>query len=99
MSRLISPVVRKAAEQDLEQRILAFLASRGSTALRYVSVRADGDTILLTGVVATYYVKQLAQEYARRVVGVRRVVNQIAVGTVIDSEGPFDPATDILLGR
>jgi hypothetical protein len=28
---------------------------------------------------------------------VRRVVNRVTVGTVLDSEGPFDPATDLLL--
>lgn len=87
----------READQALEQRVISFLATRGISTLRYISVEASQGTVLLRGMVATYYAKQLAQEYARRVAGVRRVINQVMVGTVIDSEGPFDPATDLLL--
>ncbi|MFQ5733594.1 MAG: BON domain-containing protein [Planctomycetaceae bacterium] len=44
-------------------------------------VRAElqDDEVVLTGVVASYYQKQLAQESVRRVTGVSRVHNELQV--------------------
>lgn len=89
---------RPAAKPDLEleTRIVSFLATRGFAALKYVHVEVSDRQIRLQGVVGTYYAKQMAQEYVRLLAGARQVVNDVVVATVIDSEGPFDPATDIL---
>jgi osmotically-inducible protein OsmY len=47
--------------------------------LRDVAIDADGPTVTLRGSVASYYEKQMAQEFARRVAGVIRVVNSLRV--------------------
>lgn len=96
MSGWISPG-GEHSEKDLERRVLSFLASSGFSSLRRLSVEVSGDRVLLKGSVGSYYAKQLAQEYARRVAGVRRVINLVQVGVILDSDEPYDPPTEILL--
>ncbi len=87
----------ETAERDLKRRIDSFLAMRRLAPLHFISVEVTGQTILLQGVVDTFYARQLAQECVQRVAGVRKVINQVVVATVIDSEGECDPAADILV--
>lgn len=89
--------LRRDLERDLKRRIDAFLATRDLFAVHFISVEVSEQTILLRGVASTDYARQLAQGCVQRVAGVRRVINQVIVATVIDSEGPYDPATDILM--
>jgi len=66
-------------DEALSERVRLFLASSNIPALRHLSVEVDGDTVLLRGGVQTYYEKQLAAEFSRRVAGVIRVDNRIDV--------------------
>jgi len=63
----------------LSQRVSLFLAASNIPALKHLSVEVDGDTVLLRGSVRTYYEKQLAAEFSRRVAGVIRLANLIEV--------------------
>jgi osmotically-inducible protein OsmY len=44
-----------------------------------ISIGCDGRTILLTGSLPTFYLKQLVQEAVRHVPGVLNVINEIDV--------------------
>ncbi len=59
------------AEQALRQSALP--------ALRRLSVEESDEAIVLTGSVASYYLKQLAQETIMPVLGDRRLVNRVLV--------------------
>jgi len=64
-----------AIDRNAEKRL------RRSTylALHDVSCIASGDIVYLDGCLPSYYLKQVAQELAAGVDGVRRVVNRIEV--------------------
>lgn len=49
--------------------------------LRRLAVTATADEIVLTGVVSTFYLKQLAQELVRDIAAGRRLTNRIEVGS------------------
>jgi hypothetical protein len=59
--------------------IVRALTQRNMPALRRVSVEETDTTIVLTGTVPSYYMKQLAQESALPLCGQRRLVNRIEV--------------------
>jgi len=67
------------SDVPLEQRVRSHLDGNGSTEFRSVVVTADKGTVTLTGTVTSYYTKQLAQEFTRRVAGVVCVINLIEV--------------------
>ena len=48
-------------------------------ALRRLAVEENGDHVILTGIVSSYYLKQLAQESVLPLLGQRRLDNQIDV--------------------
>jgi hypothetical protein len=84
--RLTAPRMRRAAgflkesqDQELQQRVQLFLSTANVPALRHVQVQVDGDQVVLRGAVHTYYEKQLALEFSRRVAGVIHVVDEIEV--------------------
>jgi osmotically-inducible protein OsmY len=60
---------------------LAVLALQQSpiSALHNLEVTAEGDLIILSGKVGSYYYKQLAQEAVISIAGNREVVNNIRV--------------------
>jgi osmotically-inducible protein OsmY len=60
---------------------LAVLALQQSpiSALHNLEVTAEGDLIILSGKVGSYYYKQLAQEAVISIAGKREVVNNIRV--------------------
>lgn len=60
----------------------AFDALRQSyyPALRRLSVEWDEDTLVISGKVSTYYLKQLAQEAVMPVRGSLKLVNRVFVG-------------------
>lgn len=47
--------------------------------LKNLSVKKEGDTVLLTGTVSRYYIKQLAQEILRPHLNGTRLINLIEV--------------------
>jgi osmotically-inducible protein OsmY len=63
----------------LEQRVRSYLDNMESGTFRCVVVEAHAGTVTLTGVVTSYYAKQLAQEFTRRIPGVVNVINLIDV--------------------
>lgn len=47
--------------------------------LRRLAVRADDDRVVITGVVSSYYLKQMAQETVRALIGGRTLLNNVEV--------------------
>jgi osmotically-inducible protein OsmY len=66
------------SDVPLEQRVRLHLDSSG-TAFHSVVVAAESGTVTLTGTVTSFYAKQRAQEFTRRVPGVVFVINLIEV--------------------
>lgn len=69
----------KSLVGDAESSAQLALANSPIFALREITVSADGETLLLSGRVPTFYYKQLAQEAIRAVVEDVQVVNTIRV--------------------
>ena len=67
------------SDLPLEQRVRSYLDGRETGTFRGVEVFAHAGTVTLTGTVTSYYAKQLAQEFTRRVPGVVSVNNLIEV--------------------
>jgi osmotically-inducible protein OsmY len=63
----------------LERRVRSYLYNRHVAALRGLRVEVDRDTVILTGRVNSFYEKQLSHATARRVAGVRDVLDRIRV--------------------
>jgi osmotically-inducible protein OsmY len=64
---------------ELELRAVAALRRSGHRMLHEAGCTCSDDTIVLTGVVPSFHMKQLAQEAVRNVEGVRRIDNRLAV--------------------
>lgn len=66
---------------DLHLRVVESLEAnpnfRGQ--LRGIQVESEGDTVVLSGAVASYYMKQLLQESLRQVDGIARIENHVRV--------------------
>jgi hypothetical protein len=63
----------------LARRVRTFLFNRHVPALRQLRVSVDRGIVTLSGRVSTFYEKQLSQASARRVAGVRGVLDQVRV--------------------
>jgi osmotically-inducible protein OsmY len=63
----------------LEQELSDRLRRAGHFELRRVSVAVDDDRVVLSGTLPSFYMKQIAQETARKVCPDRRVYNDLAV--------------------
>lgn len=68
-------------ESELQRRVRQYLAVANLPALRQIRVDAEQDTVELRGLVRTFYEKQMATEFARRVAGVINVRNLVEVQT------------------
>jgi osmotically-inducible protein OsmY len=68
-----------ALELDLAERVERALRATGYAPLRGVEVSANGRLVTLLGWVPSYYLKQVAQEAARAVPGVRELRNDLSV--------------------
>lgn len=65
-------------QPELEKRVRLFLTA-ARTDFMQLSVRADGERVYLSGLVGSFYLRQLAICAARRVAGVHNVVDEIEV--------------------
>ncbi len=65
-------------DEDTEERAKIALQTSPIHALRTLQVMTEGDSLVISGRVPTFYYKQLAQE------AVRAVVRNVAVVNVID---------------
>ena len=64
---------------DIQRRAQRALASSPIYALRELRVEQTGEMLLISGLVSSYYHKQLAQEVVRAVAEGTEVVNSIHV--------------------
>lgn len=67
-------------DQDLQQRVSAFLAGQHRPALRNLNVKAREGVVTLRGNVPTFYEREISVRLARRVAGVVQLVDEIIVG-------------------
>ena len=74
--------VMSAAERDLVGRVQSALAASGVSTLRDLTVELVDEKLCLSGVVGSFYHKQMAQETVRAVPGVVEVVNSVRVISV-----------------
>ena len=68
------------ADRELAQRVRLFLTGRQIGELRRIEVSAYDGHVRLTGRVSSFYHRQLAVVFVRKVAGVLTVGDQIAVG-------------------
>ena len=66
-------------DEQLQQRVRLFLANSNIPSLRRIKVSVDADTVVLAGQVNSFYERQLAVEFTRRVAGVIHVIDLIEV--------------------
>lgn len=66
-------------EKTLADQVILCIHRKGYPQLQAVSCESEGDSILLSGEIDSFYMKQLAQEVATRTPGVRFVKNDIQV--------------------
>ena len=71
------PRVEPAAESLVDAQ--SALATSSFPAIRKLKVTETRRTLIISGTVASYYCKQLAQEAVRRFSDGRRVINRICV--------------------
>lgn len=69
-------------KHTLRELVHSTLARSPYLAGRNVHIAVEQDDVVLTGVVHTYYQKQMAQEAIRQMNGVARVRNEIEVVSV-----------------
>jgi hypothetical protein len=55
------------------------LAQSSQPGLRYLEVSETDEEIIISGILPSYYLKQLAQEAVRPVLGRRRLLNRVKV--------------------
>ena len=67
------------ADRKLVDLVTRALTATGHKALRTLEVEISGGIVILWGRVPNYYQKQLAQEAAQRVEGVRGIANGLEV--------------------
>lgn len=67
------------SERALQESVEQALARSPYFAGRRLSIQVDHGDVVLTGVVETYYQKQLAQESVRAVDGVTQIHNDLEV--------------------
>ena len=70
-----------ASVDDLARRVALTLSQQLGIGSERIHVAAHDGEVVLSGRVGTYYRRQLALAGARRVAGVRRIVDQIEVLT------------------
>jgi osmotically-inducible protein OsmY len=64
---------------DLRRRVKLFLDNSNLPGLRHITINVDGGHVVLSGQVQTFYERQLAGEFSRRVAGVLQVSDQLEV--------------------
>ena len=67
------------SDEDLVRRVLLFLADSRRPSLRNLLVEAHEGVVTLRGPAGSFYEKQLAVKFTRRVAGVFRVIDEVLV--------------------
>lgn len=68
--------------KDVHAKAQQALSSSGVYALRELTVSPDGETLVITGFVSSYYHKQLAQEIVRHALGCTEEAEEIDVEVI-----------------
>jgi len=68
-----------AHAEDLARRVRLSIDRSHQQGLRLIDIEVVGDTVVLSGHVVTFHLKQLATAFARRVAGVVEVVDRLEV--------------------
>ena len=68
-----------ATDQDLQRRVVSFLAGRYLPSLRQLEVDVQEGIVTLRGRVTSFYEKQVAIHSCQRVAGVRKLVDAVDV--------------------
>lgn len=66
-------------DQDLQRRVVSFLAGRYLPSLRQLQVDVHEGTVTLRGCVTSFYEKQIAIHSCQRVAGVHKLVDAVDV--------------------
>lgn len=66
-------------DADLKTRVISFLAESHMPGLRHLRVDAAQGVVTISGEVKTFYEKQVGGQRARRVAGVVKLIDRIAV--------------------
>jgi osmotically-inducible protein OsmY len=66
-----------AADNELRRRVRLYLSHAGHRPVDALAVEAKDGIVTLKGEVPSFYARQLAIACARRVAGVRRVIDQV----------------------
>ncbi len=64
---------------SLRQEVISALHQKGYSQLRTLTVHTDPGTVIIEGVLPTYYLRQIALECIKRVSGVSVIVDRIQV--------------------
>jgi osmotically-inducible protein OsmY len=75
----VPPVGNLEADDELCQRVRMLLGDTRRPGVSQLAVQVSNGVVTLQGQVATFFVRQLAIEGARRVAGVQMVIDQIVV--------------------
>lgn len=67
------------SDEDLQRRVLSYLAARYLPSLRELSVSVHEGTVTLRGHVKSFYEKQIAIHSCQRVAGVRHLIDAVDV--------------------
>jgi len=78
-AQIPQPVDSLSSELTLEDRVRLSFDQLGYPQLNAVRCIAEGDQMLLTGQLHSFYLKQVAQSVAVKIPGVRVVKNEIEV--------------------
>lgn len=73
-------------DADLRGRVISFLAESHMPGLRHLRVDARNGVVTISGEVKTFYEKQVGGQRARRVAGVVKFVDRIAVAMAEERE-------------
>ncbi len=73
------PEMRCTCDESLLCEVNGVLRTSGYSALTYLRCEVNDGVLTLTGNVPSFYLKQLAQHYAARTTGVKKIHNQVFV--------------------
>jgi len=78
---MVAIATQTDVSESLRSAVLAGLQSSGYHALQNIECKVHGGSVFLSGVVPTFFLKQMAQAVALRVDHVLEVVNRVEVAS------------------
>jgi osmotically-inducible protein OsmY len=73
------PLVSQENDLDLRNRVSRYLAEKNKNSLKDLRIDAAGGVVKMSGTVRSFYEKQLCQQVCRRVAGVIKLIDNVAV--------------------